>query len=233
MTKGTDPDPKSKAKSLLYWPSKLLPQAGYPTGTGRAIVQVPLPEILQGILNAAQNARREASVRGGVVGDFVNSCISDAQKFLRIGNQFRLSDQSRFFKTYLNGLPETVPFKNYVTTEATTIKKVDGVTSITDKYFSMAKYQSMDWDTTWATSWAHTTDAQRLALLQRCQGFGASSPISQVHQNVIDMQHFSTDLLSGNDLDCRQRKRRRAKLMTEDSWMQLAPKVWTARRLRI
>lgn len=204
----------SSGKHLLYWPSKLFPKAGFPTGTGSAVVEAALPDLLQGILDAAQNARREANVVGGAAADFVNSCLKDAKIFLRITNQFRLSDQTRFLnKKYLSGLPEGAPFSTFFQDKPQVITKVDGVTPITAEEFSFVKYEVIDWDKTWLASQASTTPEQRDALELIVEAYGHSTApkdvIAKIHQDVIGMQAFSTNLINSSDLQCRSPPKKR------------------------
>ncbi|UKZ91701.1 uncharacterized protein TrAFT101_006671 [Trichoderma asperellum] len=183
----------SSGKHLLYWPSKLFPKAGFPTGTGSAVVEAPLPDLLQGILDAAQNAH--------------------AKIFLRITNQFRLSDQTRFLnKKYLSGLPEGAPFSTFFQDKPQVITKVDGVTPITAEELSLVKYEVIDWDKTWLASQASTTPEQRDALELIVEAYGHSTApkdvIAKVHQDVVGMQAFSTNLLTAATFSANHRRKK-------------------------
>lgn len=178
-------------------------------------MDVPMSDILQGVLDAAQLARTAASTASADVSNFVESCLADAKKFLRIGNQFRLSDRTRFLNPdYLSGLPEGAPFSSFFQTKEQKILNFDGATPISSTLigddWKKATYNDFDWDNTWLDSAASTTPEQRAALERVVEAYGRSlnpktpaEATAKLHQVVIDRQTFSTNLLSGPDLACR------------------------------
>ncbi|KAL7898832.1 hypothetical protein HDV63DRAFT_407857 [Trichoderma sp. SZMC 28014] len=177
------------------------------------MVMVEVTIYLQGVLDAAQTARRAGSQAGGDVAEFVNSCLTDAKNYLRIASQFRLSDQAKYLSPdNLVKLPQGAPFKGLFQTKPKVINNVDGVTPLTNTLkstdFPLADYKVIDWDKTWLASAASTTPEQRATLQGYIKAYGTSSSTpdeikAKLHQDVIDMQTFMTNLLAGDDLACR------------------------------
>jgi hypothetical protein len=49
-------------------------------------MEIPLPKILQPILDAVQKSRTAAATAGGPLKTFIDSCVVDAKNYLRITN---------------------------------------------------------------------------------------------------------------------------------------------------
>lgn len=151
----------------------MVPSAGWAlAGSGGGIKEVPMPDIMQAFLDAAQTAHASGSE---AVKTFVFDCVTKTITASNIVKHFRIQDQMRFLIPTLEAQAEFTPFSASNTKKTVEITNADGTKAPDNKspIPGVSKwtnsYELHGWDTIYDKSCA--TADQTAAMVSYVDGY--------------------------------------------------------------